>query len=155
MQTTVPFLIVSALSLVVIGEAGAASAPIPLAGASKSGGRAEDPAFSVWLEGPSEVVVNKPSKARARVMAKDPYKCNDKYPAKFTWDSPEGISVGDAKVRGMNVVGKEGTLALPFSAVRPGPVKLSGTLSFSVCTKANCRVEKRKLELSIEAKPQG
>ena len=130
-------------------------APSPKAVALKSGGRTEDPAFSVWLEGPDEVAVGKPSKAQARVVAKEPYKCNAQYPAKFIWDSQAGVSVESAKVAGMTVDGKSGTLALPFSAERPGPVTLSGTLKFSVCTKSNCRVEKRKLELPIKAVPQG
>ncbi len=132
-----------------------AEAPTPKAVPWKSGGRADDVAFSVWLEGPAEVVINAPTTARARVVAKEPYKCNEKYPAKFRWESQDGVSVGSAKVGGMNVAGKNGTLALPFSAVREGPVTLSGTLSFSVCTKENCRVEKRKLQLSTKAIPQG
>ena len=130
-------------------------APAPKAVPWKLGARVEDPAFSVWLEGPAEVVVNHSSNARARVVAKEPYKCNDKYPTKFSWDSQDGLSVAATKVRGMSVAGKKGTLALPFSAVRPGPVTLSGTLSFSVCTKENCRVEKHKLQLSTKAIPQG
>ena len=129
-----------------------ADAAVSLSAPLKSGERADDPAFSVWLEGPAEVVVGKPAKAQARVVAKAPYKCNDKYPAKFVWESQDGVSVDSPKVRGMSVVGKEGTLTLPFSAVRPGDVTLSGTLSFSVCTKENCRVEKRKLKLSVKAK---
>ena len=120
----------------------------------KSGAAAKDAAFSVWLEGPSEVVVGKPSGARARVLAHEPYKCNEKYPAKFTWDTPKGYSVKANKVTGMSVSGKSGTLALPFSATQAGPLTLSGTLSFSVCTKANCRVEKRQLRLSTKAIPR-
>jgi hypothetical protein len=133
----------------------AGGATAPKATPWTSGGRAEDPAFSVWLEAPAEVVVGKPSLARVRVVAKEPYKCNDKYSAKFRWDAHDGLSVGSTKVSGMSVAGKNGTLALPFSAVGAGPVTLSGTLSFSVCTQENCRVEKRKLRLSTNAIPRG
>jgi hypothetical protein len=137
------------------GGADHLEAPTRLTAPAKSGERTEDPAFSAWLEGPAEVVVGEASKAHARVVAKQPYKCNEKYPAKFTWDSQDGLKVASPKVKGMNVAGKEGTLALPFSAVRAGAVTLSGTLSFSVCTKENCRIEKRKLALKVQAKPRG
>jgi hypothetical protein len=118
-----------------------------------SGPRQTDTAFAVWLEGPARVAPGAQASARVRVHANEPYKVNDKYPAKFTWDSTGALSVSDTTVRGLGISGKDGTLPLSFKPNQPGPLTLSGTLSFSVCTDANCRVEKRKLQLAIQAVP--
>jgi hypothetical protein len=84
-------------------------------------------------------------------VAKAPYKCNAQYPAKFSWTESPALSLSSTKASGMKIADKDGILPLAFKATRAGPMTLSGTMSFSVCTASNCQVEKRTLQLPVQA----
>lgn len=141
------------------GDSAKATAQAPIPSARKtaiswtSGAKQTDPAFAVWLEAPKSVTVGTSSPARVRLKANAPFKCNDKYPAKFSWENSAGVSVPAQTVKGLQISDKDGTIPVSFQAKTPGPVTLSGTFSFSVCTETNCRVEKRRLQLTTQALP--
>ena len=86
-------------------------------------------------------------------MAKPPYHCNAEYPHKFKLGpAPAGLSYPEATVKGMQVTAERSVLAIPVQAQAPGKAKVSGTLSFSVCTEERCLVEKRELSLELDVK---
>jgi hypothetical protein len=88
------------------------------------------------------------------VEAKGEYHINDKYPYKFKLDDPPPAGMRYPKP----VVGKEdGTmdehkvvLKVPFVSESTGDKKVSGTLSLSVCSAANCLMDKQPLEVTVK-----
>ena len=47
---------------------------------------------------------------------------------------------------------KKGTLPVAFTVAKAGKVKIGGTFSFSVCSDANCVMDKVDVEVEVEAK---
>ena len=92
--------------------------------------------------------------AEVLVEAKGEYHINDKYPYRFKLEDPppEGIKYPKP------VVGKEdGTmderrvvLKVPFVSEASGAKKVAGTLSLSVCSAANCLMDKQPLEVTVK-----
>jgi hypothetical protein len=88
------------------------------------------------------------------VEAKGEYHINDKYPYKFKLDDPPPAGMRYPKP----VVSKEdGTmdehkvvLKVPFVSESTGDKKVSGTLSLSVCSAANCLMDKQPLEVTVK-----
>lgn len=117
------------------------------------GGVVSEEAFSAWLQAPAPASASAPAHVEAILMAKAPYHCNEEYPHKFKLDAPPpGVSYPEETVRGMQVTPERGVLRIPLQASVAGPVKVSGTLSFSVCTEERCLVEKRPLALNLLVK---
>jgi len=92
--------------------------------------------------------------AEVLVEAKGEYHINDKYPYKFKLEDPPPAGMRYPKP----VVGKEdGTmdehkvvLKVPFVSEGTGDKKVSGTLSLSVCSAANCLMDKQPLEVTVK-----
>jgi hypothetical protein len=97
---------------------------------------------------------NSPCAAEVLVEAKGDYHINDKYPYRFKLEDPPPPGIKYPKP----VVGKEdGTmderkvvLKVPFVSEVSGQTKVSGTLSLSVCSAANCLMDKQPLELNVK-----
>lgn len=97
---------------------------------------------------------NTPCAAEVLVEAKGDYHINDKYPYRFKLDDPPPTGIKYPKP----VVGKEdGTmdahkvvLKVPFVSEGSGEKKVAGTLSLSVCSAANCLMDKQPLELTVK-----
>jgi len=95
-----------------------------------------------------------PCAAEVLVEAKGEYHINDKYPYRFKLEDPPPPGLKYPKP----VVGKEdGTmderkvvLKVPFVSEVSGQTKVSGTLSLSVCSAANCLMDKQPLELTVK-----
>jgi hypothetical protein len=95
-----------------------------------------------------------PCAAEVLVEAKGEYHINDKYPYRFKLEDPPPPGIKYPKA----VVGKEdGTmderkvlLKVPFVSEGSGPRKVAGTLSLSVCSAANCLMDKQPLELTVK-----
>jgi hypothetical protein len=92
--------------------------------------------------------------AQVLVEAKGEYHINDKYPYRFKLDDPPAEGIKYPKP----VVGKEdGTmderkvvLKVPFVSESSGAKKVAGTLSLSVCSAANCLMDKQPLEVTVK-----
>jgi hypothetical protein len=93
--------------------------------------------------------------AEVVVEAKGEYHINDKYPYRFKLDDPPPPGLKFPKP----VVGKDdgGTMDLrqvllkvPFIAEAAGEKKVAGTLSLSVCSAANCLMDKQPLEVTVK-----
>jgi hypothetical protein len=108
--------------------------------------------FAVSISAPSPVRSGATSSAVVVLSAKDPYKCNDKYPYKLVLDAPAGgVSYPQPTVRGMSVAEKQSSMSVPFSVAQPGSATVAGTLHFSICTADKCLIEKRKLSVTVQA----
>jgi hypothetical protein len=92
--------------------------------------------------------------AEVLVEAKGEYHINDKYPYRFKVEDPPPQGIKYPKP----VVGKEdGTmdehnvvLKVPFVSETSGAKKVAGTLSLSVCSAANCLMDKQPLEVTVK-----
>ena len=92
--------------------------------------------------------------AEVRVEAKGEYHINDKYPYRFKLEDPPPQGLKYPKP----VVGKEdGTmdehkvvLKVPFVSDATGEKKIAGTLSLSVCSAANCLMDKQPLAVTVK-----
>ncbi|MET0592680.1 MAG: hypothetical protein ABW133_08275 [Polyangiaceae bacterium] len=88
------------------------------------------------------------------VLAKGEYHINDKYPYRFKLEDPPPAGLKFPKA----VIGKEDgtmdehkvTLKVPFVPSIGGDKKVAGTLSLSVCSAANCLMDKQQLDLSVK-----
>jgi len=88
------------------------------------------------------------------VEAKGEYHINDKYPYRFKLEDPPPQGLKYPKP----VVGKEdGTmderkvvLKVPFVSEASGEKKVAGTLSLSVCSAANCLMDKQPLAVTVK-----
>lgn len=115
-----------------------------------SGAAGEGYALSISAQSP--VRSGATSSAAVVLSAKDPYKCNDKYPYKLVLDPPSaGVSYPQQTVRGMAVGEKQSTMSVPFTVAQPGSATIAGTLHFSVCTADKCLIEKQKVSVTVQA----
>jgi hypothetical protein len=88
------------------------------------------------------------------VVAKGEYHINDKYPYRFKLEDPPPAGLKYPKP----VIGKEDgtmdehkvTLKVPFVPASAGDAKVAGTLSLSVCSAANCLMDKQQLDLTVK-----
>jgi hypothetical protein len=112
-----------------------------------------DEAFSAWLQAETPAAAATATHVEAILVAKAPYHCNAEYPHKFKLNAaPPGVSYPEETVRGMQVSPERGVLRIPIQTHTPGLAKVSGTLSFSVCTDERCLVEKRDLSLDVDVR---
>jgi hypothetical protein len=88
------------------------------------------------------------------ITPKREYKINDKYPLKLKLAEPPDGSVKFTKAILKREDGvfepKKGTLKVPFVAARTGKARINGVLSLSVCSDANCIMDKVELELDVD-----
>lgn len=88
------------------------------------------------------------------LVPKAPYHINDKYPIKFkvTDPAPAGIKYPRAilKREDGTVDDKKALFKVPFVADKAGKAAVSGVLYMSVCSDANCIMDKQELEASVD-----
>lgn len=144
------------LSLAIAGGESEA-APAPSSRAQQiAGSRADKDQYLVELKPLGSCKAGSPCTAQISLRSKGAYHINDKFPIK--WKAPpspaSGVSYTKALVkREEGKFGeKEGTLPVGFTIARAGRAKIGGTFSFSVCTDANCLMEKVELDVDVDAK---
>jgi hypothetical protein len=72
-------------------------------------------------------------------------------PYKFKANAP-GLASKPARAADGKFEETRGTFQLPFVAAKAGKATVGGTLNLSVCSAANCVVDKVPLELVVEVK---
>ena len=142
------------LSLAIAGGASEA-APGPSGGAKQPMGSKVDKAeYLVELRAPGSCKAGSACTAEIGLKAKGAFHINDKFPIKFK--AAEGSDVSYAKALVKREDGKfaekDGTLPVGFTIAKAGRAKIAGVFSFSVCTDANCLMEKVDLDVDVEAK---
>jgi hypothetical protein len=89
------------------------------------------------------------------IVPKGEYHINPEYPYKFKANAPsEGLTYPKPSLQRSDgkFEEKRGTFQVPFVAAKAGKATVGGTLNLSVCSAANCIVEKVPLELVVEVK---
>jgi len=84
------------------------------------------------------------------------YHINAQYPYKFKLSdpAPEGVTFPKAILARADgsFEEKKGSFRVPFVAAKAGKVTVAGTLYLSVCSDANCIIEKEPLEVAVDVK---
>jgi hypothetical protein len=93
--------------------------------------------------------------AEVLVEAKGEYHINDKYPYRFKLDDPppQGLKYPKPVVNkddGGSMDQRKVVLKVPFISETSGDKKVAGTLSLSVCSAANCLMDKQPLEVTVK-----
>ena len=110
--------------------------------------------YSAKIESAGPCKKDQTCAASVIVVAKGEYHINDKYPYRFKLEDPPPAGLKYPKA----VIGKEDgtmderkvTLKVPFVPASAGDKKVAGTLSLSVCSAANCLMDKQQLDLTVK-----
>jgi hypothetical protein len=90
------------------------------------------------------------------LVPKGAYHTNAQYPYKFKVTDPPPDGVTFPKLSLVRADGtfeeKKGSFKLPFTAAKAGKVAIAGTFFLSVCSEANCVMDKVALEVSVDVK---
>ncbi len=88
------------------------------------------------------------------IETKGAYHINKQYPYKFATQNPPADGVTYPKSIVPRTEGtfedRRGELPVAFVASKNGEVKVGGTFSLSVCTDANCLMDKRVLDITLK-----
>lgn len=150
--TGLAFAVASGCSKSEAAPAPSKESPAQVAGAAKF----DKDQYIVEFKAPSSCSAGKECKAEISLAPKGDFHINDKYPIKFKAPDalPEGLSFTKSVVKREDgsFAEKKGTLPVAFTIAKAGKVKVGGTFSFSVCSDANCVMDKVDLEVEVEAK---
>ncbi len=90
------------------------------------------------------------------LTTKGGYHTNAQYPYKFKASDPAPDGVTFPKPTLVRADGtfeeKKGSFRVPFTAAKPGKFTIGGTLYLSVCSDANCIMDKVPLEVPVDVK---
>lgn len=110
--------------------------------------------YKVTIEAPGPFKKGTEGKVDVVLTTKGDYHINKQYPYKFTCQDPpaDGVQYPKPVVRREDGTFEErkAVLSVPFVANRSGEVKLGGVMSLSVCTDANCMMDKAPLEITVK-----
>lgn len=130
-------------------------APVSSAGPSPSGEvkgeQKGGPSYSAYMGGAKSYKAGKPGALFVVVNALDGYHVNPTYKYKMKMDAPpSGVSFASETVTDASKSEKSATLSIPFTPSAPGSYTMTGTCSLSVCTDANCVVDKVGLSVTVK-----
>jgi hypothetical protein len=134
--------------------AGRESTGNPVESAPAAGPKQESETFIASITPSGDCTANKECSFDVNLEAKGAYKINDQYPTKWKAADPaaEGVTYPKPLLKkedGKWDDKKKGGFKVPFIAAKAGKVKVAGTLSLSVCSDANCIMEKAPLEIEV------
>lgn len=122
-----------------------------------AGSRADTDNYTVELKASGAAQVDKESSVELTLVPKGAYHINDKYPVKLKLADPPpeaGLKLPKLlfKREDGTFTEKSGSFKVPFVASRAGKATISGTFSFSVCSDANCMMDKVELAVDVDVK---
>ncbi|MDI1445308.1 hypothetical protein [Polyangium sp. 6x1] len=120
------------------------------------GPKAESDTYAVEMKATGPYAAGKEGSLEITIVPKGAYHMNDQYPYKFKLvdPAPEGVTYPKPLLKREDGTfnEKKGSFKVPFVASRAGKAKIGGTLSMSVCSAANCVMEKVDLEVDVDVK---
>lgn len=148
-------------------DAAPAGAPVPGADSrnvdpAAAPAAVDAPRWAVSLAAPGEVRPGVAAPARLSIRGKDGFHVNADYPASFR-PADAALFPGGARIALAERMVREpcpddpahacaAEAEVPFVAPSPGPVRLAGTLAFSVCSEELCLIEKVVLAAETRAR---
>jgi hypothetical protein len=120
------------------------------------GPRAETESYTVEMKAGSSYKAGAEGAVEVTLTPKGSYHTNDQYPYKFKVADPPPEGVTFPKPLLQRADGSfekaRGTFKVPFVAAKSGKVTIAGTMSLSVCSDANCIMDKVPLEVAVDVK---
>ncbi|MEJ7727997.1 MAG: hypothetical protein WKG00_02165 [Polyangiaceae bacterium] len=133
--------------------AGRESTGDPVESAPAAGPKQESETFIASIAPAGDCSSGKECTVEVTLVPKGAYHINDQYPTKWKVADPaaEGVTYPKPllKKEDGKFEAKKGTFRVPFVAAKAGKAKVAGTLSLSVCSDANCIMEKAPLEIEV------
>ncbi|EYF07917.1 hypothetical protein [Chondromyces apiculatus] len=127
---------------------------VQAAPAAAKGPKVDSETYTIEMKPTGKYKAGQEGSVEVTLVPKAPYHINDKYPIKFkpTEPAPDGIKYPKAvlKKEDGTVDDKKALFKVPFVVSKAGPTKVSGTLYMSVCSEANCIMDKQELEASVD-----
>jgi hypothetical protein len=136
----------------------AAPAPEPqaapeTAAALAASNKVSEPNFDLSIEPKGDFKSGQAATVEIVLLAKGPFKVNDKYPYKFKVKEGAGVKYPGAVIKdGVKLEKTRAVLPVPFTPESAGKKQIAGRFDFSVCTPERCLIEKRELALAIDVK---
>jgi hypothetical protein len=120
-----------------------------------TGSKADAANYTAEIAGNGAYKVGAEGTVTVTMAAKGEYHINPQYPYKFKTNAP-GDGLSYPKPTLLRADGKfeekRGSFQIPFVAAKAGKVTVGGTLNLSVCSAANCVVDKVPLEVTVDVK---
>lgn len=114
----------------------------------------ENANYTVKLETSGPYKKDQQGIVRVVLTTKGDYHINKQYPYKFKTQDPPADGVTYPKKVVPKDDGtyeeKKAVLPVPFVPTKSGEVTVGGTFSLSVCTDANCLMDKAQLEIAVK-----
>jgi hypothetical protein len=128
--------------------------PSPVAPAEKANPAAasklSETSFDLELKPKGAYQAGKKGEVEIVLLAKGPYKVNDKYPYKFKVKTTDGVNYDNPVVKDIRLEKKEARMPVTFTPASAGKKQVAGQFAFSVCTDERCLIEKRDLALDVQ-----
>lgn len=132
------------------------TAPPVVAAPQPAAPKVENDTYLVELKAPAACAPTKECVADVNIVPKGGYHINDTYPYKFKAQdpAPEGVAYSRAVLQRSdgNFEKTKGGFKVAFTPAKAGKLTVKGTLFFSVCSEANCVMDKQELETPVEVK---
>ncbi len=143
-------------SVVACSKSEAATSRNEPAAQSPSASRADTETYTAEIKPAGDYKAGAEGAVEVTLAPKGGYHTNAQYPYKFKLSdpAPEGVSFPKPIVQRADGVfeEKKGGFKVPFVAAKPGKYAIAGTLFLSVCSDANCIMDKVPLEVSVDVK---
>lgn len=127
----------------------------PLADPAK-GPKIEGEHYTIEMKPMGEYKAGQEAAVEVIIASKAGYHINAQYPYKFkvAEPAPEGVTFPKPLLkREDGTFGEQrGSFKVPFTAAKSGKTKIAGVLSFSVCSEANCLMDRQALALDVDVK---
>jgi hypothetical protein len=124
--------------------------------AINTGAKVDSDSYAIEMKATGPYKAGAEGTVEVTLTAKGDYHINKQYPYKFKLidPAPDGVTFPKAILKKEDGAfdEKKATFKVPFVVTKAGKAKVSGTLSLSVCSDANCIMEKQLVEVSIDAK---
>lgn len=125
---------------------------VPVIGGTK----AETDTYTAEIKAPGSYKAGAEGFVEVVLSTKGAYHTNAQYPYKFKAadPAPDGISYPKPVLQRADGTFEEkrGQFKVPFTASKPGKYTVGGVFSLSVCSEANCIMDKVPLEISVDVK---
>lgn len=120
------------------------------------GAKAETENYVAEIKAGSGYKAGAEGSVEVTLVTKGAYHTNAQYPYKFKLNEPAPDGVTFPKPVLQRADGafeeKKGTFKVPFNPSKAGKYTIAGVFSLSVCSEANCIMDKVPLEVSVEVK---
>ncbi|MFO0757023.1 MAG: hypothetical protein U0359_11055 [Byssovorax sp.] len=128
----------------------------PEAAPVAAGAKAETDNYVAEMKASGSYAAGKEGTVEVTLKTKGDYHINKQYPYKFkiAEPAPDGVTFPKPMLKREDGTFEEktGSFKLPFTVAKAGRAKIAGTFSISVCSDANCVMDKVALEVDVDVK---